>query len=241
MSNRIWMPLYWGDYHQKTQHLTTWQHGAYMLLIGAYWMTGKAIARANATAIARCLPEQKDELDAILLEFFYVGKDGLLHNKRLDEELEKAAKISKARSKAGKSGVKAKQANATSNDEANDKQLLTQSQSQSHISSSEEITPHTPQTEIALDEQYAAIKQMALSIRSEWFDEDRVLALWKKGTYRAYVGKILEVMPAFAKEKSWDKCEARFLPAFSKVMADGAWKNYEPKKEKKEREINSWI
>lgn len=110
MSSREWMPLYWGSYHKKTQHLSTWQHGAYLLLLATYWTTGRAIARANARAIARANDSEMEQLELLLSDFFYMEKDGLLHNIRMDEEISKAHDLSEKRRRAGKKGAKASKA-----------------------------------------------------------------------------------------------------------------------------------
>jgi len=116
------MPLYWGDYHQKTQHLNTWQHGAYLLLLSSYWMTGRALDPADVQAIARANDEQMVQLNRIIAKFFVLGEDGLLHQSRMDEELAKAEKISEERRKAGEKGARDKKAKAVAIDE----HLLTQ-------------------------------------------------------------------------------------------------------------------
>jgi uncharacterized protein YdaU (DUF1376 family) len=108
-SNDKWMPLYVADYLGDTMHLTTLQHGAYVLLLMHYWRTGP-------------LPNDPDELAAIvkldpptwgavwvkLSGFFTVNGDGTLHQKRMDWERRRWTEISEKRRDAGKRGAEAK-------------------------------------------------------------------------------------------------------------------------------------
>lgn len=91
-SKRSFMPMYWGDYLADTAHLSTTQHGAYLLLIGRYWTAGKPpddddaqlsrTARMSAAAWAGIRP--------VLAELFEI-RDGKWFHKRIEAELSHAA------------------------------------------------------------------------------------------------------------------------------------------------------
>lgn len=98
---RAWMPLYIGDYLGDTGHLTTTQHGAYLLLMMHYWRKDEIPDDDKQLAKITKLPlkvwtEYRETLQA----FFY---DGWRH-KRIDEEIAKMMKTSGARAAAGYKG-----------------------------------------------------------------------------------------------------------------------------------------
>ena len=101
MSARPWMPLYVSDYRGDTAHLSTLQHGAYILLIMQYWQHGN-------------LPDDDDQLArivglsinewrrnrSVLRSFF---RDGWRHD-RIEREIVKSVEKYEKRSNAGKLG-----------------------------------------------------------------------------------------------------------------------------------------
>ena len=102
----IWMPMFIGDYHSETSHLTTRQHGAYLLLLMAAWMAGGSLVDDDArfAAITRLTQDQWAEDRAMLAELFTVA-DGRWNHERLIEELAVATENKQKKSSAGSKGA----------------------------------------------------------------------------------------------------------------------------------------
>ncbi|MFN4017624.1 MAG: YdaU family protein [Reyranella sp.] len=100
-----WMPMYWGDYLKDTGHLSTLEHGAYLLLIGHYWSSGAPLPDDDAKLrrIAKIESAAKwKKLRPVIETFFRVGA-GVWRHGRVDRELEAASKRSSdAKARAGK-------------------------------------------------------------------------------------------------------------------------------------------
>ncbi len=95
------MPLYIADYLRDTRHLTTIQHGAYLLLIMEYWSKGKVPStdadRARVAGMTR--KQWLTNRSAIAAMFETDWRHG-----RIDSELEKAKELRLKRAVFGAKG-----------------------------------------------------------------------------------------------------------------------------------------
>ncbi len=97
-----WMPFYVGNYLAKTGHLTTLQHGAYLLLIFHYWAnSGLPTTDKELMAIARMTPDEWGSNCYAIAKFF----DKNWRHEVIDGELLKAKTKSQKRSLAGLKGA----------------------------------------------------------------------------------------------------------------------------------------
>ena len=105
----IWMPIYWGDYLRDTGHLVTVEHGAYMLLIGHYWTSGKPLPDDDKrlSKITRLDLDEWLEIRPTISEFFEV-RNGEWFHKRISHELIEAIKWREAASEKGRKGAYAR-------------------------------------------------------------------------------------------------------------------------------------
>lgn len=103
------MQLYVADYLGDTRHLTTEQHGAYLLLLMTMWRSDGRLPN-DARKLARitgCTASRWAKISDDVLAFFEVDGDDLT-NKRLMFELKKASEKSIKRAEAGTKGGEAK-------------------------------------------------------------------------------------------------------------------------------------
>lgn len=102
------MQLYVADYLGDTRHLTTEQHGAYLLILMTMWRSGGRLPN-DAKKLARitgCTPSRWTRIADEVMEFFDVRGDEIT-NPRLALELEKASEKAIQRANAGSLGGKA--------------------------------------------------------------------------------------------------------------------------------------
>jgi uncharacterized protein YdaU (DUF1376 family) len=98
---RPWMPLYVGDYLGDTGHLTTAQHGAYLLLMMHYWRKGELPDCDRQLSKITKLPLKTwCDYRGVLQDFFHSG----WKHKRIDAELERMMRVSEKRAIAGQKG-----------------------------------------------------------------------------------------------------------------------------------------
>jgi len=104
-----WMPLWIGAYLADTQHLTRDEHGAYLLLMMAYWRNDGPLPDDDKRlgAIVKATPREWKSLRTTMAEFFTIA-DGAWSQKRVDAELEAARARSKKNTERAKKASQAR-------------------------------------------------------------------------------------------------------------------------------------
>lgn len=150
----LWMPFFIGDYLADTMHLSTEHHGAYILLIFAYWRAGGPIPDNNESLAATCrIAYERWLVIRPIIEQFFIVKRGFWRHKRIDHEMNKARKLQNSLKERGKSGAAARWAkDATANATANAQAMRADAPSHSPLpTTTTKSTTSAPSAKIALD------------------------------------------------------------------------------------------
>ena len=116
-----WMPLFVSDYLADTSHLSTEEHGAYLLLLMHGWMNGGQLPIDDSRLRRICRMDEKPwkASKEVIKEFFYV-QDGALRHRRVDRELQRAQQNVNQRSAAGKASAEKRKAEREAQRNGND-------------------------------------------------------------------------------------------------------------------------
>lgn len=104
------MALYTGDYLRDTRHLSTAEHGCYLLLLMYCWDTKGPIPLDERKQTSICGARSGDEIEAlrrVLAEFFTRMDDGH-YNERMMKEIERSSALSGKRATAAAERWKAR-------------------------------------------------------------------------------------------------------------------------------------
>lgn len=109
MSALPYMSFYVADYLADTSHISTLEHGAYLLLIFNYWQRGGPLPANDLylARIARMTPDEWREARPTI-EPFFTEIDGQWHHKRIDADLARTADAIDEKKKAGRASAHAR-------------------------------------------------------------------------------------------------------------------------------------
>ena len=119
-----YMQLYIADYLADTMHLSTEEHGAYLLLMFNYWQTGRPIPKNRLSKIARLSNDRWDAVEPSLKEFFNdTGTEWV--QERIERDLEAVKNSISQKSAAGKASAQARKAKKGANTQQNSNERST--------------------------------------------------------------------------------------------------------------------
>ena len=176
---------YIGDYQRDTADLSLLEHGAYRLLLDAYYATEGPLpadpARLFRIAKAVTAPEQ-EAVEHVADRFFPVGADGLRHNSRADRELVAAhERIEVARNNGRRGGRPKKETHEKPSGFFTETQRVSQKEPSGLTSQSQcQGTTTTPTADArervtaaanrGLDEQYGTGHRILVPSTAEWLE-----------------------------------------------------------------------
>lgn len=174
MSKTPFMQLYVSDYLGDTMHLTTEQHGAYLLLLMTMWRHEGILPNDDAklARIARVNPKRWPLIKGDVLAFF-TEQDGQLTHKRLAKELQKALSISQKRKNAGSLGGLAKSLKNNDQPLASAKQTLKHSQKPDTIKIKETLSSVSKTRGSRLPDDFICDQEFAMSEGLTAFQAER--------------------------------------------------------------------
>lgn len=231
------MQLYVADYLGDTRHLTTEQHGAYLLLLMAMWRAAGELPNdtAKLARMTGLTPSRWAKIGGDVMAFFEVSGATISHG-RVTSELKKSQRTSDARSEAGARGAEAKLLKTNTPTEAIAVVLPEQTESPAQalqISDSERKKGVAKATLVpkgtleVWDDAFAAAWESYPKLgRERSMSRAKCWAVWRQAAGQAgSPEKLLAAVRRYVAEDKTHKGECG-PPAFDRWLKAGRWEHF---------------
>lgn len=219
MAAAPYMPLYVGDYLADTTHLTTEEHGAYLLLLMSMWRAGGRLPRDDRK-LARIVgvPDEKwSDMRVIVLEFFTVRGGWIIHD-RLRRELDKYVSIIDRAKRGGKATAE-KKANKNKRNSAD--QLGAKSPPKVNQPEPElEPKERTPQTPLGGEREFTEALNAYPEAGRVSTTPDKAKSAWDVACRTETPERLLQAVRAFAASTTAQADRANRVPSFQRWLTD---------------------
>lgn len=219
MTAAPYMPLYVADYLADTTHLTTEEHGAYLLLLMAMWRAGGRLPRDDRK-LARIagVPDVKwTDMRQNILEFFTIRGGWIVHS-RLKRELDKYVSIIDRAKRGGKASATKK---ANKNNAKADEQLDAKSQAKVNQPEPElEPKERTPQTPLGGEREFTEALHAYPEAGRVSTTPDKARSAWDVACRTETPERLLKAVRAFAASVTAQADRSNRVPSFQRWIAD---------------------
>lgn len=225
------MQLYVADYLGDTRHLTTEQHGAYLLLLMTMWRSDGVLSDdpSKLARIAGLTVARWRKISADVLAFFTPCEGGLTQG-RLAAELTIADEKSEKRSQAGKAGARAKALKDKKAGVANAAPLPKHSPEPEPDKIQEPTVPcpAAPNVVVLKDDFQRAWKTYPPKGRERSKSQAKTLPIWRDAAKAAGgSARLADAVARYVREDQTHKGECG-PPAFDRWLRDGRWEHWLP-------------
>lgn len=211
--------FYPGDYQRDTSGLTLTEHGAYRVLLDAYYMEGSIPKeKERLYRICRAMNDtEKQAVDYIAGKYFKDNGNGHLSNKKADEEIARRSTFLAEQKRKSELGVQARK-------EKRD-------QPTGQPTGQPEGKPYHPHPHIIPP---ISPKKTDELFESFWFNypahrrkaKGRALKAWNKiKNKEEVIEQIKRVLPIQKDSKDWTKEEGQFVPLPATYLNDRRWED----------------
>ena len=210
-----WYARYPGDYQRDTGHLSLEQHGAYAVLLDAYYGTGRPLPASAVHRLTRAVTDsERSAVDSVLSEF-WIKAQACWTNPRAKAEIDKAM----AKREAAQAAAKRRwDANAHANAHADDHANASATRARGPVPPPEAIEPDpepTPKgTKIKPLARPRAARRLTgdADFDSFWAEyprkaggKKRAHAAWVKASGRPHITAIIAAVRAHVDSDQWQR------------------------------------